>query len=213
MIASDINAEKLAELAGTDNITAMNLNVLDDASVAAAAQELGALDILFNCAGVVHHGTLLECTEDEWDFAFSLNIKAQFRMVRAFLPAMLENGGGSIINMSSVCSSLKGIVNRAAYGASKAAVIGLTKSISSDYMRQGIRCNAVCPGTVQSPSLDDRINAFDDPIKAREDFIARQPLGRLGTAEEIAAMAVYLASDDAAYTTGQAFVIDGGILN
>ena len=134
-------------------------------------------------------------------------------MVRAFLPAMLENGGGSIINMSSVCSSLKGIVNRAAYGASKAAVIGLTKSISSDYMRQGIRCNAVCPGTVQSPSLDDRINAFDDPIKAREDFIARQPLGRLGTAEEIAAMAVYLASDDAAYTTGQAFVIDGGILN
>jgi 2-keto-3-deoxy-L-fuconate dehydrogenase len=213
VIASDINAEKLAELAGTDNITAKNLNVLDEASVAAAAQELGALDILFNCAGVVHHGTLLECTEDEWDFAFSLNIKAQFRMVRAFLPAMLENGGGSIINMSSVCSSLKGILNRAAYGASKAAVIGLTKSISSDYMRQGIRCNAVCPGTVQSPSLDDRINAFDDPIKAREDFIARQPLGRLGTAEEIAAMAVYLASDDAAYTTGQAFVIDGGILN
>ena len=141
------------------------------------------------------------------------DVKAMFRMCRAFLPAMIETGGGSIINMSSVCSSLKGISTRCVYGSSKAAVIGLTKSISVDFMKQGIRCNAVCPGTVQSPSLDGRINAFDDPVQARKDFIARQPLGRLGTAEEIAAMVLYLASDESAYTTGQAFVIDGGILN
>ena len=152
-----------------------------------------------------------ECDEDAWDFSFDLNVKAQYRMIRAFLPSMLAAGGGSIINMSSVCSSVKGIVSRAVYGASKAAVIGLTKSVSADYLKQGIRCNCICPGTVQSPSLDDRIAAFDDPAQARKDFIARQPLGRLGTAEEIASIAVYLASDESAYTTGQPFIVDGGI--
>ena len=167
--------------------------------------------MLFNCAGYVHHGTILDCDEDAWDFSFDLNVKAQYRMIRAFLPSMLNAGGGSIINMSSVCSSVKGIVSRAVYGASKAAVIGLTKSVSADYLKQGIRCNCICPGTVQSPSLDDRIAAFDDPAQARKDFIARQPLGRLGTAEEIASIAVYLASDESAYTTGQPFIVDGGI--
>ena len=167
--------------------------------------------MLFNCAGFVHHGSILDCDEAAWDFSFDLNVKAQYRVARAFLPAMIAAGGGSVINMSSVCSSVKGIVNRCVYGASKAAVIGLTKSIAADYIRDGIRCNAICPGTVQSPSLDARIDAFDDPVQARKDFIARQPLGRLGTAEEIADLALYLAGDAAAYTTGQAFVADGGI--
>ena len=211
VIATDVNEARLAELAGQPGITTRRLDVLDPAAIAAAAAEIGAVGVLFNCAGFVHHGTILDCDEAAWDFSFNLNVKAQYRMIRAFLPAMLAAGGGSIINMSSVCSSLKGIVNRAVYGASKAAVIGLTKSVSTDYMRQGIRCNALCPGTVQSPSLDDRINAFDDPVQARKDFIARQPLGRLGTAEEIAAMALYLAGDESAYTTGQYFIVDGGI--
>jgi 2-keto-3-deoxy-L-fuconate dehydrogenase len=213
VIATDVNEARLGELAGQPGITTRRLDVLDPAAIAAAAAEIGAVGVLFNCAGFVHHGTILECDEAAWDFSFNLNVKAQYRMIRAFLPAMLAAGGGSIINMSSVCSSLKGIVNRSVYGASKAAVIGLTKSVSTDYMRQGIRCNALCPGTVQSPSLDDRINAFADPVQARKDFIARQPLGRLGTVEEIAALALYLAGDESSYTTGQAFVIDGGILN
>jgi len=212
VIATDVNAAKLAELDGMSGVTTRVLDVLDPDAIKAAAGEIGAVDALFNCAGFVHHGTILECDEEAWDFSFDLNVKAQYRMIRAFLPAMLDAGGGSIINMSSVCSSLKGIIHRAVYGASKAAVIGLTKSVSADYLRDGIRCNCICPGTVQSPSLDDRINAFDDPVQARKDFIARQPLGRLGTAEEIAAIAVYLASGESAYTTGQPFVIDGGIL-
>jgi 2-keto-3-deoxy-L-fuconate dehydrogenase len=153
----------------------------------------------------------LNASEDEWDFAFELNVKAMYRMSRAFLPAMIENGGGAIINMSSVASSVKGIVERCVYGTTKAAVIGLTKSIAADYVGQGIRCNAICPGTVDTPSLQGRIDAFDDPIQARADFIARQPMGRLGNAEEIAALAIYLGSDDASYTTGQAYSIDGGI--
>ena len=211
VIATDINKKELDSLSVLPNVNTRLLNVLNLEDISRASEEIGHVDVLFNCAGFVHHGSILDCDETAWDFSFELNVKAQYRMIRAFLPSMLSNGGGSIINMASVCSSVKGIVQRAVYGASKAAVIGLTKSISADYLRHGVRCNCICPGTVQSPSLNDRINAFEDPIQAREDFIARQPLGRLGTAEEIAAVAVYLASDESAYTTGQPFIIDGGI--
>ena len=211
VIATDINQEKLDELSHLSNVETRFLDVLNLEDISKESEEIGHVDVLFNCAGFVHHGSILDCDETAWDFSFELNVKAQYRMIRAFLPGMLSNGGGSIINMASVCSSVKGIVQRAVYGASKAAVIGLTKSVSADYLRDGVRCNCICPGTVQSPSLDDRINAFEDPIQARKDFITRQPLGRLGTAEEIAAIAVYLASDESAYTTGQPFIIDGGI--
>ena len=211
VIATDINKKELDSLSVLPNVNTRLLNVLNLEDISRASEEIGHVDVLFNCAGFVHHGSILDCDETAWDFSFELNVKAQYRMIRAFLPSMLSNGGGSIINMASVCSSVKGIVQRAVYGASKAAVIGLTKSVSADYLRHGVRCNCICPGTVQSPSLNDRINAFEDPIQAREDFIARQPLGRLGTAEEIAAVAVYLASDESAYTTGQPFIIDGGI--
>ena len=211
VMATDINKEELDSLSVLPNVNTRLLDVLNLEDISRASEEIGHVDVLFNCAGFVHHGSILDCDETAWDFSFELNVKAQYRMIRAFLPSMLSNGGGSIINMASVCSSVKGIVQRAVYGASKAAVIGLTKSVSADYLRHGIRCNCICPGTVQSPSLNDRINAFEDPIQAREDFIARQPLGRLGTAEEIAAVAVYLASDESAYTTGQPFIIDGGI--
>ena len=211
VIATDINAERLKEIEGTDGISVRTLDVTDDQAVAALAAEIGAVDVLFNVAGFVHHGSVLDCTEAEWDFGFDLNVKAAFRMIRAFLPAMLSAGGGSIVNMASVASSLRGLPDRFIYGATKAAVIGLTKSVAADYIRQGVRCNAICPGTIQSPSLDDRIAAFDNPVRAREDFIARQPIGRLGTTEEIAAMAVYLASDESRYTTGTAMVVDGGV--
>ena len=211
VMATDINKEELDSLSVLPNVNTRLLDVLSLEDISRASEEIGHVDVLFNCAGFVHHGSILDCDETAWDFSFELNVKAQYRMIRAFLPSMLSNGGGSIINMASVCSSVKGIVQRAVYGASKAAVIGLTKSVSADYLRHGVRCNCICPGTVQSPSLNDRINAFEDPIQAREDFIARQPLGRLGTAEEIAAVAVYLASDESAYTTGQPFIIDGGI--
>ena len=211
VIATDINAETLAEIAETDGVTVRTLDVMDNDAVTSLAGETGSVDILFNVAGFVHHGSILDCTESEWDFGFDLNVKGAFRMIRAFLPAMLEAGGGSIINMASVASSLRGLPDRLVYGATKSAVIGLTKSVAADYIRQGVRCNAICPGTVQSPSLDTRIAAFDDPVQARRDFIARQPLGRLGTAEEIAAMAVYLASDESRYTTGTAMIIDGGV--
>jgi 2-keto-3-deoxy-L-fuconate dehydrogenase len=169
------------------------------------------VSILANIAGFVHHGDILAATQDEWDFGFDLNAKSMFRTIRAFLPGMLENGGGSIVNMASVASSLAGVKNRLVYGASKAAVIGLTKQVARDFIDRGVRCNAIAPGTIQSPSLDDRINAFADPVQARKDFISRQPLGRLGLAEEIAAAALYLASDDAAYTTGTVLVADGGL--
>ncbi len=211
VIATDINDATLAELDALDGITSRNLDVLDAAAISAAAADIGSVDVLLNCAGFVHHGPVLGCDEDAFDFSINLNVKAMYRMIRAFLPAMLSAGGGSIINMASVASNLKGIPNRFVYGTSKAAVIGLTKSVAADYIRQGIRCNAICPGTIQSPSLDDRINAFDDPVQARKDFVARQPLGRLGTADEIAAMAVYLAGDESAYTTGQMMIVDGGI--
>jgi len=211
VVATDLNAGKLAEIAGIPGVETRVLDVLDAGAIKAAAAEVGAVDVLFNCAGYVHHGSILECDEDAFDFSMNLNVKAMYRMIRAFLPAMLANGGGSIVNMASVSGSVKGIPSRFVYGTSKAAVIGLTKSVSADFLKQGIRCNAICPGTVQSPSLDDRINAFADPVQARKEFIARQPLGRLGTAEEIAAMAVYLAGDESAYTTGQHFIVDGGI--
>ena len=211
VIATDINPARLAELDGIPGVATRVLDVLNPDAIKAAAGEIGAVDVLFNCAGYVHHGSILDCDEDAFEFSMNLNVRAMYRMIRAFLPAMLANGGGSIINMSSVSGSVKGIPLRFVYGISKAAVIGLTKSVSADFLRQGIRCNCICPGTVQSPSLDDRINAFDDPVQARKDFIARQPLGRLGTAEEIAAMALYLAGDESAYTTGQHFIVDGGI--
>ena len=181
------------------------------AAVAALAAEVEAPHILFSCAGFVHHGSILECDEDDWDFSFNLNVKSMYRMIRAFLPGMLDAGGGSIINMASVASSVKGVPVRCVYGASKAAVVGLTKSVAADYVASGIRCNAICPGTVQSPSLDERIAAQGNAEEARRAFVARQPMGRIGTADEIAAIAVYFASDASAFTTGTTFVIDGGM--
>jgi 2-keto-3-deoxy-L-fuconate dehydrogenase len=211
VLATDVNVDRLSELSGTSGIEIASLDVLNNDAITDLARRHGAFDALCNIAGFVHHGTILDCEEDDFDFSMNLNVKAMYRIIRAFLPAMLEAGGGSIVNMSSVCSSVKGIPDRFIYGTSKAAVIGLTRSVAADFVGRQIRCNAICPGTVQSPSLDDRIAAFDDPVAARKDFIARQPMGRLGTAEEVAALAVYLASDESAYTTGQAFVIDGGI--
>ena len=211
VIATDVNEDKLGELNGVPGVDTCRLDVTDVDAVLAISVELGAIDVLFNCAGFVHHGSVLECGEPDWDFSFDLNVKSMYFTIRAILPAMLDAGGGSIINMSSVASSIKGIALRCVYGASKAAVIGLTKSVAADYIDRGIRCNAICPGTVESPSLQARIEAFDDPGEARRAFITRQPLGRLGTAEEIAAMAVYLASDESTFTTGTTMVVDGGV--
>ena len=211
VIATDVHEDNLAQLNGVSGISTRRLDVTDGDSVIATAADVGAVDILFNCAGFVHHGSVLDCGESDWDFSFDLNVKSMYFTIRAFLPAMLDAGGGSIINMASVASSIKGIAQRCVYGASKAAVIGLSKSVAADYIDRGIRCNAICPGTVESPSLRARIDAFDDPVEARRAFIARQPLGRLGTAEEIAAMAVYLASDESAFTTGTTMVVDGGV--
>jgi 2-keto-3-deoxy-L-fuconate dehydrogenase len=209
--ATDLNEKLLAGLKGG---ATRRLDVTDDAAVKALAKELGPVDVLFNCAGFVHHGTILDCEEKDWDFSFNLNVKSMYRMIRALLPAMLENGGGSIVNMASIASSLKAAPNRFVYGASKAAVIGLTKSIATDYVTRGIRCNAICPGTVESPSLDGRIKALGGDSEAvRKAFIARQPIGRLGKPEEIAHLAVYLASDESAFTTGTAQIIDGGWSN
>jgi 2-keto-3-deoxy-L-fuconate dehydrogenase len=212
VIATDVNQEKLSGLKDIEGLTVRTLDVLDAAAIHALAADLGAVDVLVNCAGYVHNGTILECEEKDWDFSFDLNVRSMYRIIRAFLPAMLERGqGGSIVNIASVASSVKGIPNRFVYGASKAAVIGLTKSVAADFVTKGIRCNAICPGTIQTPSLDDRIAAQGDAEAARKAFVARQPLGRLGTPEEIAAMAVYLAGDESAFTTGQIHVVDGGI--
>jgi len=211
VIATDVNEDKLAELNGVPGVDTRRLDVTDADAVLEIAADVGTIDVLFNCAGFVHHGSVLECGESDWDFSFDVNVKSMYFTIRAFLPAMLDAGGGSIINMASVASSIKGIAHRCVYGASKAAVIGLTKSVAADYIDRGIRCNTICPGTVESPSLQSRIDAFDDPVEARRAFIARQPLGRLGTAEEIAAMAVYLASDESAFTTGANMVVDGGV--
>ncbi|WP_109313503.1 SDR family oxidoreductase [Ruegeria sp. AU67] len=210
VIASDINADTLAELDAIDCVTTLVLDVTDAEAVNKAMTDIGPLDVLFNCAGYVAHGTILECDDKDWDFSFDLNVKAMYRLIKLALPAMLEQGGGSIINMSSVASSIKGVPNRFAYCASKAAVIGITKSVAADYVTRGIRCNAICPGTVDSPSMHGRLCATGDYEKALSDFIARQPMGRIGTTYEMAALALYLASDDSAFTTGQAHNIDGG---
>jgi 2-keto-3-deoxy-L-fuconate dehydrogenase len=209
--ASDINAKALAELEGQDGIRTRMLDATDEAAVARAAAEIGPVDVLFNCAGYVHHGTILECTPKDWDFSFTLNVKSMYLVTRAFLPGMLKQGRGSIINMSSIASSVKGLPNRFVYGATKAAVVGLTKSIAADYVRQGIRCNCIGPGTVDTPSLHDRINAFADPALAKKDFIARQPMGRLGTVEDITGILVFLASDESLFATGNMYSIDGGM--
>jgi 2-keto-3-deoxy-L-fuconate dehydrogenase len=211
VIATDVKPELLASLAGTPGIETRTLDVLDDAQVAAV---VGAepLDVLFNCAGWVHQGGIEQCSDRDWQLSFDLNVRAQWKTIAAALPGMLARGGGSIINMASMCSSLKGFANRFAYGASKAAVIGLTKSIAVDYVARGIRCNCICPGTVDTPSLQDRINAFADPVEARKMFVARQPMGRLATPEEIAPIAVYLASDESRFATGQPFLVDGGTM-
>jgi 2-keto-3-deoxy-L-fuconate dehydrogenase len=211
VLATDIDETALAKLAGTLGLRVRRLDVTDAAATAALADELGAIDVLANIAGYVHHGTVLDSTEDDWDYSFDLNVRSMYRTIRAFLPAMLEAGGGAIVNMASVASSVRGLPDRFLYGTTKAAVIGLTKAVAADFIRQGIRCNAICPGTVQSPSLEARIAAFDDPAAARAAFIARQPLGRLGTPEEIAAVAVHLAGDESAYTTGSVIVADGGV--
>jgi 2-keto-3-deoxy-L-fuconate dehydrogenase len=200
VIATDVNEELLAGLAAEDpRIITRRLDVLSQTEVDAAAAEIGTVQVLFNCAGYVHNGTILECSEKDWDFSFDLNVKAQYRMIRAFLPAMIAAGGGSIINMASVASSVKGIPNRFAYGASKAAVIGLTKAIAIDFVGKGIRCNAICPGTVDTPSLRQRVKEMAErqgisEAEAMATFVARQPMGRLGTAEELAALCLYLAS-------------------
>ncbi|RUW53891.1 SDR family oxidoreductase [Mesorhizobium sp. M1A.F.Ca.ET.072.01.1.1] len=206
--ATDINEAALAELGNTSVIKTRKLDVLNDEAVKAALAEIGRVDVLFNCAGFVHSGSILDMKDEDLDFAFNLNVRAMIRTIRAVLPGMLERGDGSIINMASVAGAPKGVPNRFAYGVTKAAVIGLTKSIAADYVGKGIRCNAICPGTVESPSLESRMRAQGDYEAARAAFIARQPMGRLGTAEEIADLAVYLAG--ATYTTGQAYNIDGG---
>lgn len=210
VIATDIDAGKLAELTG-DSVETHRLDVLDGAAVASLIAGLGRIDVLFNCAGVVHNGTVLEATDDDLDFAFNLNVKAMVRTIRAVLPGMLERRDGVIINMASVASSVKGVPSRFVYGATKAAVVGLTKSVAADYVAQGIRCNAICPGTVDSPSLQQRLRAGGSYEATRAAFIARQPIGRIGRPEEIADLAVYLAT--ATYTTGQIHVIDGGWVN
>ena len=212
VLATDINTETLKEIEGTDGITTQVLDVMDAEAISVVANQVGALSVLVNVAGFVHSGSILECTDEDWDFAFNLNAKSMFHMSKAMSPGMLKNGGGSVVNIASVASSVMGIPNRFAYGASKAAVIGLTKGIAADFVTQGITCNCICPGTVQSPSLDERIAAFGDVEKARKAFIARQPMGRLGTTQEIAAAAIYLASDDASFTTGSLMMVDGGMM-
>jgi 2-keto-3-deoxy-L-fuconate dehydrogenase len=212
VIATDVNADALADLAAAGLETRL-LDVRDPAAIAAAVEACPAPDILFNCAGFVAHGTILDCTEEDWAFSVELNLTAMFRMCRAFLPGMIAKGGGSIINMASVVSSVIAAPNRFVYGATKAGVIGLTKSIACDFIGQGIRANAICPATVESPSLEARLRATGDYEAARRAFVARQPIGRIGRPEEIAALVVYLASDESAYTTGQAHIIDGGMSN
>ena len=212
VVATDINEETLATLASENaDIEVFQLDAMDLSAVQAAGERVGAVDVLFNCTGFVDHGTILDCDEASWDFSFNLNAKAQYRIMKSFLPAMIEAGGGSVINMSSVASNVMGVPDRFIYGASKAAVVGMTKSVAKDFVGDNIRCNCICPATIQTPSLDDRIDAFDDPVQARKDFIARQPMGRIGTTDEMSALIVYLAADESAYTTGQEFVIDGAM--
>jgi 2-keto-3-deoxy-L-fuconate dehydrogenase len=215
VIATDLNTALLADLQGRSGFTVEKLDALDPAAIADAGRRHPEVDILFNAAGYVHHNTVLDCTEDEWDFAMNLNVRSMFRTIKAFLPKMLERGHGSIVNVSSGASSVKAAANRFVYGTSKAAVIGLTKAVAMDHIKSGVRCNAICPGTIESPSLRDRMQALSSNSgktlsEVESMFVARQPMGRLGTADEIAAAAVYLASDDARFTTGTAMIVDGG---
>lgn len=209
--ATDVNPALLDVYAGVGNVTTMQLDVLDKAAIEKVVEGLPPLDVLFNCAGFVHNGTILDATDEEWEFAFNLNVRSQYWMIQAVLPQMLAKGGGSIINMASVCGSLKGLPNRFIYGASKAAVVGLTKSVAADFVAQGIRCNAIAPGTVDTPSLQQRINSYDDPVQARKNFVARQPMGRLAQAHEMAPLVVFLASDESIFVTGQLYANDGGM--
>jgi 2-keto-3-deoxy-L-fuconate dehydrogenase len=211
VFATDIREDLFKDISKEHpGITGFGLNVLEQSAVDAALKRTGPIDILFNCSGFVHNGTVLDCEEKDWDFSFDLNVKAHYRMIKAYLPGMLAKGKGNVINMASVASSVKGAPNRFVYGASKAAVIGLTKALATDFVTKGVRCNCICPGTVETPSLYDRMRAQGDFEKAKAAFIARQPMGRLAQPEEIAEMVIYLASDDSAFMTGQALVIDGG---
>ncbi|MGE5169143.1 MAG: SDR family oxidoreductase [Rudaea sp.] len=216
VVATDVNEALLERMRGTPNLTPRRLDVLDDAAVARMLHDLPPLSILFNCAGYVHHGTILDCSPKDWEFSLNLNVRAMYVAIRAALPKMLREfeaagRGASIINMASIAGSIKGLPNRFVYGTSKAAVIGLTKAIAADYVQKGIRCNAIAPGTVDTPSLAERINAFPDPVEARKMFIARQPMGRLAKPEEIAPLVVFLASDEAAFVTGNVYSCDGGM--
>jgi 2-keto-3-deoxy-L-fuconate dehydrogenase len=210
VVATDINVAALKDVANCERV---RLDVLDGDAIVQLARDIGTIDVLFNCAGYVHAGTILDCDDRAWEFSFALNVTAMYRMIRAFLPGMLQAGGGTIINMASVASSVKGVPNRFAYCSSKAAVIGMTKAIAADFVGRGIRCNAICPGTIQTPSLDQRLQATGDYQAAQAAFIARQPMGRLGRPEEIAELVLYLASDASSFTTGVAHVIDGGWAN
>ena len=209
--ATDVNPVLLEAFKGMDHVHTAVLDVMDKAAIQAQMAAMDRIDALFNCAGYVHSGTALTATDEDWELAFNLNVRSQFWAIQAALPQMIAHGGGSIINMASVASSVKGLPNRFVYGASKAAVIGLTKAVAADHVRQGIRCNAICPGTVDTPSLQDRINSQADPVQARKDFIARQPMGRLAQAHEIAPIVVFLASDESLFTTGFAYSVDGGM--
>ncbi|MGH6816693.1 MAG: SDR family oxidoreductase [Hyphomicrobiaceae bacterium] len=215
VIATDIDEGKMQDLKAQGVVDSLRLDVRDTAAVEAMAQRLGAIDVLFNAAGFVHHGSILECSDEDWEFSFDLNVKSMHRTIKAFLPGMLQKGRGTIVNIASGASSVRGIPNRYVYGATKAAVIGLTKAVAADFIQRGIRCNAICPGTIQSPSLDERIAAqaarqSKSVAEIRQAFIDRQPMGRLGTPEEVAALAVYLASDESAFTTGTIVLADGG---
>jgi 2-keto-3-deoxy-L-fuconate dehydrogenase len=211
VLATDRDPALLKAYEGVANVETAVLDVLDKAAIGKIVQGMAKIDVVFNCAGVVHNGSILQANDADWEFAFNLNARAQFWMCQAVIPKMLENGGGSIINMASVCGSLKGLPNRFIYGASKAAVVGLTKGIAADFVAKGIRCNAIAPGTVDTPSLQERINSYADPVQARKDFVARQPMGRLAQAEEIAPIILYLASDESVFATGQLFSVDGGM--
>jgi 2-keto-3-deoxy-L-fuconate dehydrogenase len=208
--ATDINENPLSGLKHP-SIRTRVMDATDEAAIGRIRQEVGDVDVLFNCAGIVQHGSILDATPKDWDLGFNVNVKSMFLVTRAFLPGMLKKGRGSIINMASIASSIRGLPNRFVYGATKAAVIGLTKAVAADYVKQGIRCNAIAPGTVDTPSLQGRINAFADPVQARKDFVARQPMGRLGTVDDIMGILVYLASDESLFATGNAYSIDGGM--